>query len=226
MNIDGFEPPDKDNVEEIANAYPSTCEIEKKVAIPFTSIGPEAVFKQEDAFVKSFDQIMVKRSMVGEQITLEYEIPEIKDPTRITIKDIVVSDSGMQAKICPENKKIQISGIPTTPGDVSIKLVYNLLTKLQGNIAKEHVFKILQVTPDPKTLWRNLPTDNHAPYQAVDEEHVIIQAGEHTIIAASKRGRSHAHDGKFRDDNFKVEYIDETGWFIIAVSDGARAIAH
>lgn len=40
------------------------------------------------------------------------------------------------------------------------------------------------------------------------------------MIAASKRGLSHAHTGKFRDDDFQIAYLD-TGWYILMVADGA-----
>ena len=41
------------------------------------------------------------------------------------------------------------------------------------------------------------------------------------IVAASQRGRSHAHEGKPRDDHFMLHYCDKTEWYIIAVADGA-----
>lgn len=40
------------------------------------------------------------------------------------------------------------------------------------------------------------------------------------IVAASKRGRSHAQEGKPRDDHFKMSHMDN-GWYIMAVADGA-----
>jgi serine/threonine protein phosphatase PrpC len=41
------------------------------------------------------------------------------------------------------------------------------------------------------------------------------------LVAASKRGRSHANEGKFRDDDFEVKYVKDIGWYIMAVADGA-----
>ena len=41
------------------------------------------------------------------------------------------------------------------------------------------------------------------------------------IIAGSKRGRSHAHEGTPRDDDFAIDYIEESGWHIAVVADGA-----
>ncbi|HUJ67249.1 MAG TPA: PP2C family serine/threonine-protein phosphatase [Acidimicrobiales bacterium] len=39
------------------------------------------------------------------------------------------------------------------------------------------------------------------------------------LIAASRRGRAHAHDGSFREDCFHVAVTD--GWTLVAVADGA-----
>ena len=41
------------------------------------------------------------------------------------------------------------------------------------------------------------------------------------IIVGSKRGRSHAHEGTPRDDDFAIDYIEESGWHIAVVADGA-----
>ena len=41
------------------------------------------------------------------------------------------------------------------------------------------------------------------------------------MIAASQRGRSHAHVGKPRDDHFKIAFFSETKWYFIALADGA-----
>ena len=41
------------------------------------------------------------------------------------------------------------------------------------------------------------------------------------VLAASQRGRSHEHDGKFRDDSFAVRLDAIDGWSFFAVGDGA-----
>lgn len=40
------------------------------------------------------------------------------------------------------------------------------------------------------------------------------------VIAASQRGRSHAHEGKPRDDDFSIS-LENNGWYILTVGDGA-----
>ena len=41
------------------------------------------------------------------------------------------------------------------------------------------------------------------------------------MVAASQRGRSHAQEGKPRDDDFALHYIKEHDWYIMTVADGA-----
>lgn len=40
------------------------------------------------------------------------------------------------------------------------------------------------------------------------------------LVVTSKRGRSHAHEGKFREDDFAVNELP-ADWCIVSVSDGA-----
>ena len=55
-------------------------------------------------------------------------------------------------------------------------------------------------------------------YVKVEEKEGISRKD---IVAASQRGRSHAHEGKPRDDHFLLHYCEETEWYIMAVADGA-----
>ena len=40
-------------------------------------------------------------------------------------------------------------------------------------------------------------------------------------MAASRRGRSHAQEGRPRDDHFSLYHCDDSDWYIMAVADGA-----
>lgn len=77
-------------------------------------------------------------------------------------------------------------------------------------------------------MWRNIPTDPNIPYYKPDSDtkYVKVEAGadgsaKKDIVAASQRGRSHAQEGKARDDHFSLFHCDESDWYIIAVADGA-----
>ena len=104
----------------------------------------------------------------------------------------------------------------------------------QENLEQE--FK-LTVNPDPHKLWKNLPVDwekiGEPQYRHADEASDFLAVetsldgtpAKH-IVVASKRGRSHAHEGKPRDDAYRMHYCTENGWYVMAVSDGAGSAAY
>ncbi|MBQ9372614.1 MAG: protein phosphatase 2C domain-containing protein [Thermoguttaceae bacterium] len=81
--------------------------------------------------------------------------------------------------------------------------------------------------------WKNNPHPLDAPYQVDDQARcaeTIDLKTPLTVLAASQRGRSHAHEGKFRDDAFRIAVNREAtifheepeyGWHVFVVSDGA-----
>jgi serine/threonine protein phosphatase PrpC len=79
---------------------------------------------------------------------------------------------------------------------------------------------ILLINPDPKSLWKTLEPDENLPYPKDHLATQQISSEGFQIIAASRRGRSHAHEGKFREDDFAI-HVDKTGWHILIVADGA-----
>ena len=86
---------------------------------------------------------------------------------------------------------------------------------------------LLILNPDPRTLWKDIPTQRDIEYFKEDSqmEYIKVEAVNNEprkdIVAASQRGRSHAHEGKPRDDHFKLHYCKDNEWYIIAVADGA-----
>ena len=92
------------------------------------------------------------------------------------------------------------------------------------------------INQDPRKLWRNIPVDwDHMPqprYPSPDTQMAYVKVEalpdgtpQKDIVAASKRGRSHAQEGKPRDDHFRVEHIDN-GWYVMAVADGAGSMPY
>lgn len=78
----------------------------------------------------------------------------------------------------------------------------------------------LTINPDPKTLWKNIPSDKDLIFWKPDELCFSSDFLDKKIIAASKRGRSHANSGTCRDDHFEV-FNYENGWSTAIVADGA-----
>lgn len=78
----------------------------------------------------------------------------------------------------------------------------------------------LSVIARPQDLWVSHPSDQDAPLAKPDQDFEIV-AGKGLLVAASKRGRSHAKEGTYRDDDFALGYDQESGWHILVVADGA-----
>jgi hypothetical protein len=123
-----------------------------------------------------------------------------------------------------ENGKCTISGKPSKPGDFILSINYNTI---EGEPTSTQNLPIA-FNPDPRSIWKEIPVDPEIPYPKASEEsaYITVKAGpdglpRKDLVAASRRGRSHAHEGKPRDDDFKMLHIPESDWYIIAVADGA-----
>lgn len=127
----------------------------------------------------------------------------------------------------PEKLILKISGKPMEAGDFMLKLVY----KHKGWIEGDEFSSIdlpIAFNPDPRSLWKNIPTPETVAFYKPDyqSEYVKVEdtgcsGPKKDIVAASQRGRSHAQEGKARDDHFKLFHCDTSDWYIIAVADGA-----
>ena len=89
---------------------------------------------------------------------------------------------------------------------------------------KEYVHsKPFVINPDPRSLWKDLPVEDYEGYENKDCDcrGETIPGTNVEVLAASCRGRSHAHAAKPRDDCFHFEFDETTGWNFVAVADGA-----
>ena len=113
-----------------------------------------------------------------------------------------------------------ISGIPTTSGDIKIKLLFRVDGEEESSILNEKILTLI-INPDPKSLWKNLDSDKNDPYWKEDSVSIDSPFQDKNIVIASKRGRSHANVGSFREDHFAFKNYEKSGWSLIVVSDGA-----
>lgn len=113
-----------------------------------------------------------------------------------------------------------IKGVPNKSGELKFKLLFKV-TGEDDNTAPNEKTITLVVNPDPKTLWKDIPSDKEAIFWKEDDAKAFGKLGGKYIVVASNRGRSHENVGSFRDDDFAFQFIEETGWSVIAVSDGA-----
>ncbi|MEO7802479.1 MAG: PP2C family serine/threonine-protein phosphatase, partial [Ginsengibacter sp.] len=112
-----------------------------------------------------------------------------------------------------------LTGMPIQSGDLKIILKFKVEGEAEDTPFNEKVFTLI-INPDPKTLWKNLESDKDDPYWKQDDVTMFSPIGDRHILVSSKRGRSHANVGSFREDDFAFKDL-HNGWSIIAVADGA-----
>ncbi|MEJ5050225.1 PP2C family serine/threonine-protein phosphatase [Chryseobacterium culicis] len=142
-----------------------------------------------------------------------YEFPlDMDDFPNIKIQNIGNLE---EAGLTFENNTI--SGTPVTNNMYHLDVqFYHIHDQSQIETKKIQLF----VNADPKDLWKNIPSDKNAIFYKSEEDSFKGLFSDKKIVVASKRGRFHAHEGKFREDDFAVNTFP-AGWNIVSVSDGA-----
>lgn len=131
------------------------------------------------------------------------------------------------------NKKTSfISGIPIKAGDYKLTLKFKRDDWEEGKPIFQRTLTLI-INPDPRSLWNNIPTSSDIAYYKDDSDKEFVKVAAKTsmlgfikserkdLVAASQRGRSHAHEGTPRDDDFSMSFDEETQWYTLIVADGA-----
>ena len=164
------------------------------------------------------------------------------DSARFVLTGVTgVDESQHGLKIEVDENKFSITGTPDlsalrkdgqpAPSEFTLTAKYRLEVDgaSGGAYEGEKEFKLVIVSSSD-TLWRDEPVnwdqmpepryrnENHATDSAV------LDGEEKHIVAASLRGRSHAQEGKPRDDAFL--FATTHGWQVLAVSDGAGSACY
>lgn len=133
----------------------------------------------------------------------------------IDIKEIRNLDSvGLQFN----SENLSIQGIPTHASTIEIQIVF--VSKSDENLHEEIKTIPFIVNADPKDLWLNKPSPKDSRFPKEDNVTFKSTFLDKKIVVASKRGRSHAHEGTFRDDDFLVKNLPDN-WAIVSLADGA-----
>jgi serine/threonine protein phosphatase PrpC len=124
-----------------------------------------------------------------------------------------------QAGLRFDDKTSLITGIPTQSGDIKFTFKFKVEGEPEDSLFNEKPITLI-INPDPKSLWKNLESDRNDPYWKEDNVTVFAPLGDRHILVSSKRGRSHANVGSFREDDFAFAEL-ENGWSVVVVADGA-----
>ena len=101
----------------------------------------------------------------------------------------IVSDNGEHVLITFDANTYRFTCVTESPGEYDFILV----RKVTGNdIIEIHSMPMhLIVNPDPKTLWKNIPSDSTDPYYKPDVDFRIISCGDSHSLLAQVRGEGH-----------------------------------
>ncbi len=92
-----------------------------------------------------------------------------------------------------------------------------------ANGREYQVNRTFRVNPNPRDLWKDLEVAEGTPFKKDNQDRASVWDGmsPFRVIAASQRGRSHAHVGSCRDDDMKFCYEPSARTYFMAVADGA-----
>lgn len=124
-----------------------------------------------------------------------------------------------------EDGTYTLSGKPAATGDYKLRLQF---TAVDEDIRKPAEIELpWAVNHNPRDLWKEVDCDPSLPFLRPDTASDYIKgkaqdgSPRKDIVAASRRGRSHAQEGKPRDDDFSIMHCEASDWYIMAVADGA-----
>jgi serine/threonine protein phosphatase PrpC len=194
--------------------------------------------KKEEAKDKMFDlqiknkEIKFPFGKVNQEYSIDFDIDKLGIPELEAVSFRGLEPVGLQ--YYPADK--QIRGIPVIAGDHKIIMSCTRKDRTDGKPVFERDVTLV-INHDPRLLWNNIPTPQNIEYSKPDEDRAFVRVksemtkgflglgkkeySRKDIVAASQRGRSHAHEGKPRDDDFALNFNEETEWYTIVVADGA-----
>ena len=164
------------------------------------------------------------------------------DSARFVLTEVTGVDEIQHGlKIEVDENKFSITGTPDlsalrkdgqpAPSEFTLTAKYRLEVDgaFGGAYEGEKEFKLV-IVPAVDTLWRDEPVNwDQMPEPRYRNEYyaadfAALDGEEKHIVAASLRGRSHAQEGKPRDDAFR--FATTHGWQVLAVSDGAGSACY
>ncbi|WP_266202752.1 PP2C family serine/threonine-protein phosphatase [Pontibacter kalidii] len=198
-------------------------------------------FAKDENITVAVKQILENQKMLTDKWTLINRVRDIKeqpvsipnatvgkpyealvDFDQLHWRDVTNSDfEGLDTVgLCYDCETKVISGTPTRSGDLKVTFKYKVEGEPEDSALNEKLIPIV-INPDPKSLWKNIESVKTDYYWKEDNITAFERLGDKTLVAASKRGRSHANVGSFREDDLAYKYFESTGWSVVAVADGA-----
>ena len=175
-----------------------------------------AKWKVDDSIAKVMDQsVRILNATVGKPYEAKFDFKKFDWKDIVAFEFVGLEELGLHY----DDKTKQITGVPTQSGDFKIVFKFKIDGQTEDAPFNEKVIPFI-VNPDPKSLWKNVESNQSDPHRKDDNVTIFSPLGDRHILASSKRGRSHANVGSFREDDFAFKEL-ENGWSIVVVADGA-----
>ncbi|MDQ7046948.1 MAG: protein phosphatase 2C domain-containing protein [Sulfurovum sp.] len=148
--------------------------------------------------------------------------PELLNAPATVLGDFRIDDiAGLEdiVGISWNNETQCLEGEAENAGTFKLE-IHGVFKSSKGYEQKTKGVVSLTVIPDPKSLWKTLEPEEDIPYPKPHEDSMLVEAEDGSrLLYASKRGRSHAHVGTYRDDDGEI-LASKSGWSILVISDG------
>lgn len=164
----------------------------------------------------------IVNAMVGKFYKVEIELDGLKIANAEINHDFAAQLERLGLTAKRDGDVFQIEGIPNAQAQGEHEIYLDYTFDDDERIHRKTF--VLLINPDPKSLWKNLEPEASLPHRKNHEASKQILTENFRIVAASRRGRSHAHEAKFREDDFEI-LACENGWHILIVADGAGSAA-
>ena len=175
-----------------------------------------AKWKLEDSIAEIMQKpVRVLNATVGKPYETKFDFDKFGWKNIMAYEFTGLEEAGLMY----DEKTKQLTGTPTQSGDRKIVFKFKVEGQPEDAPFNEKPLMLI-INPDPKSLWKNLESDKNDPYWKADDVTVFAPISDRHILVSSKRGRSHANVGSFREDDFAFKDLDN-GWSIVVVSDGA-----
>ena len=167
-------------------------------------------YKESEEF-KEY-HLVIPNAKANEDYSFKFDISNFPN---IKIKEIRnIEDLGLSF----DNETLTLSGKPVLSTQEKFEIVF--YNEKNENQTEEIKVVHFVVNADPRTLFISNPVSKDIKFWKEEDAEYAGEFLDKKIVIASKRGRSHAHEGTTRDDHFSTKKLFDN-WEIVAVADGA-----
>ncbi len=175
-----------------------------------------AKWKLEDKIADIIQQpVRVLNATVGKSYETKFDIEKLNWTGIAAYEFEGLEEAGLRY----DEQTKQLTGVPTQSGDIKVTFKFKVEGQPDDAPFNEKIFTLI-INPDPKSLWKDVESNKDDPYWKENNVTAFAPLGDRHILVSSKRGRSHANVGSFREDDFAFKNL-ANGWSIVVVSDGA-----